>query len=933
MADAVRLEITVDDKGSPVIKAVTENLDKLARQSTKTSESQTVLNRAADAGVRVFGDFGVQLGGVVGRVAGAVGPIGLLAGTIGTGLVAATTHAVNAFQQFAFQVRDLSYLSGGSAEDVAGLITAMEDLGVESGAVEQGINKMSQAVATGDPTIRKLVGSFRTTSGAVKDGLTLFYETVDALGAMTNATERNRAAQEIFGRGWIQMLPAIQKGAAAIKEMGVENAALGKGMTEGGIQAAEQYRMAMNDLKDVIEGATVAWGNRLIPTVTRWIQLLTPGTQATRYYIDEMGLLRDRVEDTAEAYAKLDEEQRRFLAAQQNAARHAKPTPRTGPMQWETDEEKKRKEEQLKKDLYFLDLELKAQAQLEKERAEFNAWESKTQQDAIKTEEEKTAKIMKLEADALAQLEKDRVEFLQWDTEQQKDRVQAAAALQEQITEADIKYWVARIEAEEALYEKELQYLNAANAAAAKTREEAWKKSFQNVRGITEDAMGGVANAISTSIRGVIQGTQTLEQAFKRMGENIALGLVDSIVNRGMRAVQESLLDAAFGKSSSGGGGGGINWAGLGSSIVSGASSMAGGVVSVVETIGSYLGAFDTGLWTVPAGKAGGTVGTWGGAASAAGPASGWAVLHPGEMIVPPDVAEQLRRMVALTGGSDFRDLSALLPGGAGGRGGVGSLGGQYGSLSPSQRGALGSVMGGITGYGALANIAGQLGFGALSTPTFGLGALRGMLGGILGIDALMSTYGLASFGYAGISDLDIQGIRDTFGFGSIQEAEARTASAIGRSLEPGFDPSTMSRDIAAAARDLGFAAGEVAGSAPEGTPTAGAPSFGEGGYGESNPGADLGGIGHDAGNTGEVGYARGGLFTTRGRTRMVVGEAGRETVAVLRNPREAGVGGGSTISVHFDLRGSVLGNELPTNTVRTLKRQLERLESRTLRY
>ena len=37
MAEGIRLEITVDDKGSPVIKTVTDNLDKLAKQSAASA--------------------------------------------------------------------------------------------------------------------------------------------------------------------------------------------------------------------------------------------------------------------------------------------------------------------------------------------------------------------------------------------------------------------------------------------------------------------------------------------------------------------------------------------------------------------------------------------------------------------------------------------------------------------------------------------------------------------------------------------------------------------------------------------------------------------------------------------------------------------------------------------------------------------------------
>ena len=47
-----------------------------------------------------------------------------------------------------------------------------------------------------------------------------------------------------------------------------------------------------------------------------------------------------------------------------------------------------------------------------------------------------------------------------------------------------------------------------------------------------------------------------------------------------------------------------------------------------------------------------------------------------------------------------------------------------------------------------------------------------------------------------------------------------------------------------------------------------------------------------------------GALFNTLGPTEMTVGEAGTETVAVLRNPRQAAFGSGMTIQgplIHVD--------------------------------
>jgi hypothetical protein len=65
---------------------------------------------------------------------------------------------------------------------------------------------------------------------------------------------------------------------------------------------------------------------------------------------------------------------------------------------------------------------------------------------------------------------------------------------------------------------------------------------------------------------------------------------------------------------------------------------------------------------------------------------------------------------------------------------------------------------------------------------------------------------------------------------------------------------------------------------------------------------------GRDLNANGIIGKATGDLFNTTGVTGpMVIGEAGRETVAILRNPREGSFGGfGGGITVNINLNGAV---------------------------
>jgi hypothetical protein len=566
---------------------------------------------------------------------------------------------------------------------------------------------------------------------------------------------------------------------------------------------------------------------------------------------------------------------------------------------------------------------------MERERTEFQVWNTKQLTDEIaandRAQEQITEGFIKSEVARIEEQERlDELAAMQ-EAKRLQQEAAARAEIREQMAADEIRSWTARIEQQQALDEQAAKYEAQRLQDAARQREERWKRSFANMRGVAEDAFAGMSGAVSTSIRGIIQGTQTMEQAFKRMGESIALGLVDSIINRGLRQVSDSLLNFVFGGSGGAGVGGLLSSGGsyLMQGLSAAGSLLSSGGSAVVDAIGSFLGFFDTGLWKVPAGKTAAVKSGWGGARGDATTASGWAMLHPGEMVVPTELADRLRRIVALTGGSDFGGLAAVLGGGGSGIGGS-SRGGQYGSLSPGQRSALGL---GVPGLGL-----GSFGFGLMgfSAVTPGFGFMSRALSGVLGIDALMNVLGIASMGYVGPTEADYQSIRDIYGYASRIEADTRTAAAIGRSLAGELQGPTAAQTEAAAVA-AGFAPGNVAGSALEGTPTEGAPSYGEGGYGESTSSTSDGLSG-----PGDV-WASGGLFRTQGRTRMVVGEAGTETVAVLRNPREVALalrGGGGERPVVINLYNSgVIGDELPDNLMRAIQRELRRRDARQVNY
>lgn len=257
--------------------------DAAGKPLVKVSEAVTGVKKAAEEAAPsgkglsdVFRGLGQQGVGLF----GALSPLVHSLGGVGLGLGAAALAAkasITEFTTFTQRVRDLSFMSGGSAKDVSILVAGLEDLGVESETVQIAMARMSRAVSEGDPTLIRLGVSLRNASGAQKDGLTLFYETIDALGRVSNETERNAMTMDIFGRGWVNIMEVLRRGSGELRRLGEES---NKVISPDDIKRVQEYNLAWRDLLNIWESLKIRAGETVVPFVTTILKRLS-GQEAT----------------------------------------------------------------------------------------------------------------------------------------------------------------------------------------------------------------------------------------------------------------------------------------------------------------------------------------------------------------------------------------------------------------------------------------------------------------------------------------------------------------------------------------------------------------------------------------------------------------------------------------------------------------------------
>jgi phage-related protein len=93
----------------------------------------------------------------------------------------------------------------------------------------------------------------------------VFYEALDALGKMSNETERDAIAMEIFGRSAMELNPLIKAGAEEIANLSKEAHEVGAVMSEDNVAAMEEFGDTLASLKLGLQGTLGTLAGAFLP--------------------------------------------------------------------------------------------------------------------------------------------------------------------------------------------------------------------------------------------------------------------------------------------------------------------------------------------------------------------------------------------------------------------------------------------------------------------------------------------------------------------------------------------------------------------------------------------------------------------------------------------------------------------------------------------
>lgn len=250
------------------LEDVGSEFDDAEKQSEQFNKA---LKNSADTAYNADGKFS-KLGSTLGKIGIGLG-VGIAAiGTAAVGAGKALADMTVGASEYADEILTQSTVTGMSTESLQAYKYAAEliDTPLETltATMSKNIKSMSSAregTGTTAEAYKKLGISVTDAHGNLKDGETVYWQSIDALGKMENETERDALAMQIFGKSARELNPLIAQGSEGFSKLTDEAKRMGAVMSEDSLNALGKFDDSMQRLKSGAGAAKNMLGTVLLP--------------------------------------------------------------------------------------------------------------------------------------------------------------------------------------------------------------------------------------------------------------------------------------------------------------------------------------------------------------------------------------------------------------------------------------------------------------------------------------------------------------------------------------------------------------------------------------------------------------------------------------------------------------------------------------------
>lgn len=226
---------------------------------------------------------------IAAATAAASASIGVFAGTYASvlGLTTAVGDLAAKSAKAADDLNTLSKVTGISTASLQKYKYAADQVDVSQETISGSLKKLTSSIrsaqkGTGEAseTFKKLGLSLTDSNGKLRNQEELFYDSIKALSKITDETERNIAAQTLFGKSAAELNPLIEGGIDTLKKYGEEAEHLGLIVSQDLLDSANNFNNSIDLIKASAEAFFFRFGTEIASSLAPSLEIIKNSVQS-----------------------------------------------------------------------------------------------------------------------------------------------------------------------------------------------------------------------------------------------------------------------------------------------------------------------------------------------------------------------------------------------------------------------------------------------------------------------------------------------------------------------------------------------------------------------------------------------------------------------------------------------------------------------------
>ena len=223
-----------------------------------------------------------KVSGGLSKAANATKGISMAAGGVLAGLAGVAVKA----GQDADELNTLAKQTGFTTAELQKMQYAAERIDVPMETITGAAAKMTKQLANGSDKFEALgVAVKDATTGELRNVNDIFFDTVEALGKVSNETERDVLAMDIFGKSANELAGVIDDSGASLRALGEEAENMGIIIPQDQLDAANELNDAIDKVKAEATGTFASIGTEIADMLLPYIPVLAEKVEAILGYI------------------------------------------------------------------------------------------------------------------------------------------------------------------------------------------------------------------------------------------------------------------------------------------------------------------------------------------------------------------------------------------------------------------------------------------------------------------------------------------------------------------------------------------------------------------------------------------------------------------------------------------------------------------------